>query len=165
MVTIAAENYPAFAGATGISGKTVVLYVNYGTGATEAVPVWTLVGGLENLKTTPTVDVQTTQTKDSGLWAEGAVSGKSMEISADILAKRDSVGQEAIKAFVFNDDITLAKNALHFARVDKDTKEYLEFKAIPTEFEETAEADGLVEYAFKATVVGKPEQKTGFAIE
>lgn len=163
-VTIAADNYPAFTGDTGVSGKRIALYVNYGTGATAEAPVWVLVGGSEALKFTPTVDVQTKQTKDSGMWAEGAVSGKSFEVSDTLLMKRDNVGQKVIEKFIYDDDITTAKCALQFAKVDLDTKEYKVFEAIPTSFEETSESDGLVEYAFKATGVGKPEDKTGFTV-
>lgn len=163
-VTITAANYPAFEGATGVSGKRIALYVNYGESASAETPKWTLIGGCENLTFTPTVDVQTKQTKDDGMWSTGAVSGKSFEVSADLLMKRDDVGQKAIEKFIYDDEITTAKNALQFAKVDLDTKAYLVFKAIPTDFEETSESDGLVEYSFKATGVGKPEEKTDFAV-
>lgn len=161
-VTISAEKYPEFAGATGFSGKRIVLYVNYGTGATASAPVWALIGGCESLTFSPSVNVETVSTKDNGMWDTGAVTGKSFEVSADLLALRDNEGQLAIKEFIMKDDITTAKNALQFAKVDLDTKEYVVFTAIPTEFEESAEADGYVEISFSATGVGAPEEKTGF---
>lgn len=162
-VTIAEANYPEFEGSTGVSGKRIVLYVNYGTGATDSSPVWTKVGGMENLTFTPTVDVQTVQTKDNGMWATGAVSGKSFEISADLIMLRGDLGQNVIKNFIYNDTITTAKNALQFAKVDLDTNEYDVFKAIPTSFEETSEAENYVSYSFSATGVGAPEHKVNFA--
>ena len=45
-ITITKENYPALANGTGISGKRVVLYLNYGATATAEAPKWELVGGL-----------------------------------------------------------------------------------------------------------------------
>ena len=39
-VTIAKEKYPAFTGEVGVSGKRIILYINYGTGASEASPKW-----------------------------------------------------------------------------------------------------------------------------
>lgn len=105
-ITIAKEQYPEFAGAAGTSGKRFMLYLNYGEGATAESPKWVKLGGSESLQFTPTVDVQTKQTKDSGMWAEGAVTGKSFEVSDTVLMKRGDTAQKAIEAFIYDDEIT-----------------------------------------------------------
>ena len=164
-ITIAKEQYSEFAGAAGTSGKRFMLYLNYGEGATAESPKWVKLGGSESLQFTPTVDVQTKQTKDSGMWAEGAVTGKSFEVSDTVLMKRGDTAQKAIEAFIYDDEITAEKKALQFARVDLDTKEYRVFTCIPTSWAEKSASDGMVEYDFKATGTGQPVDKTGFVIE
>ncbi len=162
-VTITAENLPQFDGATGISGKKRLLYVNYGTGATAKTPKWTLVGGAEDFTMSPTVNTQSKTTKDSGGWSIAAPTGKSFEISSKLVAIANDVGQNVLKSFVYDDKCT-DKNALQFAYVDTDSKEYMQFTAVVTSFEETSAAEDLVEYSMKATGTGKPETKTGFTI-
>lgn len=161
-VTITKDNYPEFDGTAGISGKRYVLYVNYGTSATGTTPKWVRVGGCEDLTFTPTVDVQTKQTKDSGMWATSSVSGKSFQVTSTILASADDQGQKVIENFIYDDDISNEKKSLQFARVNLDDKSYRVFNAIPTGFEETSKSDDLVEYSFTGTCTGKPEDKTGF---
>lgn len=89
-ITIAKENYPSFASGVGVSGKRQVLYVNYGEGATKDKPVWTLLGGLETNTLSISADTSTVQTKESGYWADGTVTNKSYELSADVIMKRDN---------------------------------------------------------------------------
>lgn len=161
-VTITKDNYPEFDGSAGISGKRYVLYVNYGKSATGSAPVWTRVGGCEDLTFTPTVDVQTKQTKDSGAWATSSVSGKSFQVTSKILASADDQGQKVIENFIYDDDVSNEKKSLQFARVNLDDKTYRVFNAIPTGFEETSASDDLVEYSFTGTGTGKPEDKTGW---
>ena len=148
-ITITKENYPALANGTGISGKRVVLYLNYGSSATAETPVWSL--------------INTQQTKESGYWAKGAMISKSAELSAEVVMERDDAGQEAIEAFMMDDDITAAKNALMFAIVDLDTKEYVQLWAIPTSWEISADGEDMVMKSLSATVVGTPEKKTAFS--
>lgn len=160
-VTITPENLPQFDSAVGIPGKKRLLYVNYGTGATAATPNWTLIGGAEDFTMSPTVNTQSKTTKDSGNWSIAAPTGKSFEISSKLVAIAGDVGQNVLKSFIYDDKCT-DKNALQFAYVDVDSKDYMQFAAIPTGFEETSSAADLVEYSFKATGTGKPETKTGF---
>lgn len=162
-VTISAANLPQFDGATGVPGKRRVLYVNYGVGATEKKPVWVLVGRAEDFTMSPTVNTQSKTTKDSGGWETSAATTRKFEVSSKLVAKVDDEGQKVLEAFVYDDDCN-AKNALQFAYVDLDTKNYKEFKAIPTSFEETSSADDLVESSFKATGTGKVELKNGFTV-
>ena len=162
-VTISKDNYPALANGTGISGKRVVLYLNYGASATAEAPVWTLVGGLTTHTLSYSAEVSTSQTKSTGYWASGAVTSKSAELSAECIMLRDNEAQEAIEAFVVDDDITSAKQALNMAIVDLDTKEYMNLWVIPSSWEIAADSEDMVTKSLSATVVGTPEKKTGFA--
>ena len=162
-ITITKENYPALANGTGISGKRVVLYLNYGSSATAEAPVWSLIGGLKSHTLSISAEVNTQQTKESGYWAKGALISKSAELSAEVVMERDDAGQEAIEAFMMDDDITAAKNALMFAIVDLDTKDYVQLWAIPTSWEISADGEDMVMKSLSATVVGTPEKKTAFS--
>ena len=162
-ITITKENYPALANGTGISGKRVVLYLNYGATATAEAPKWELVGGLKSHTLSISAEVNTQQTKESGYWAKGAMISKSAELSAEVVMERDDAGQEAIEAFMMDDEITAAKNALMFAIVDLDTKEYVRLWAIPTSWEISADGEDMVMKSLSATVVGTPEKKTAFS--
>lgn len=161
-ITIAKEKYPAFAGETGISGKRQVLYVNYGENATKEAPVWNLVGGLETHTISISSEASTVQTKETGYWASGAVTSKSYELSADVIMKRDDIGQQVIEDFLYNDEITAEKGALHMAIVDLDTKEYISMKVIPTSWETTADSEDMIKKTLSATGIGAPVKKTGF---
>lgn len=161
-ITITKENYPALANGTGISGKRVVLYLNYGATATAEAPKWELVGGLKSHTLSISAEVNTQQTKESGYWAKGALISKSAELSAEVVMERDDTAQAAIEAFMLDDDITAAKNALMFAIVDLDTKEYVQLWAIPTSWEISADGEDMVMKSLSATVVGNPEKKTEF---
>lgn len=161
-VTIAKENYPAYdeGNGSGVSGKREVLYVSYGTSGNG----WELVGGALNHNFGYSLNVEQTQTKDSGMWSEGVVVGKSATLSAEIMYKTSDLGQMVIEAFVKDDDISNSKRALKMAIVNLDSKEYTEFWCIPDSWEKTAEAEGFITKSLSAVVVGKPVEKTGFTV-
>lgn len=161
-ITITKENYPALANGTGISGKRVVLYLNYGETATSQKPVWVLVGGLKSHTISISAEVNSAQTKDMGYWSSGALVSKSAELSAEVVMKRDDTAQMAIEEFMYDDDITAEKQALMFAIVDLDTKEFVQVWAIPTSWETTADGEDMIAKSLSATVVGAPEKKTAF---
>lgn len=161
-ITITKENYPALANGTGISGKRVVLYLNYGETATSQKPVWVLVGGLKSHTLSISAEVNSVQTKDTGYWASGALVSKSAELSAEVVMKRDDTAQMAIEEFMYDDNITAEKQALMFAIVDLDTKEFVQVWAIPTSWETTADGEDMIAKSLSATVVGAPEKKTAF---
>lgn len=162
-ITITKDNYPALANGTGISGKRVVLYLNYGATATAEAPKWELVGGLKSHTLSISAEVNTQQTKESGYWAKGAMISKSAELSCEVVMERDDTAQAAIEAFMLDDDITAAKNALMFAIVDLDTKDYVQLWAIPSSWEISADGEDMVMKSLSATVVGNPEKKTAFS--
>ena len=78
-VTISAAKYPEYSAGTGVSGKRLVMFLNYGSGATAQNPVWTLVGGLTSNSLSFSAEANSQQTKDSGLWPSSAITGKSYE--------------------------------------------------------------------------------------
>ena len=162
-ITITKENYPALANGTGISGKRVVLYLNYGATATAEAPKWELVGGLKSHTLSISAEVNTQQTKESGYWAKGTLISKSAELSAEVIMERDDTAQEAIEAFLLDDEITAEKRALMFAIVDLDTKDYVQVWAIPSSWEISADGEDMVMKSLSATVVGNPEKKTAFS--
>lgn len=165
-ITITADNYPALAAdaGAGVSGKRQVIYLNYGENATPEAPVWTLLGGVSSQSLSISGNIQSVQTKETGYWAGGVMTSKTAELSADIVMKRDNEAQEAIEAFMFDDDITAAKNALMVAIVDLDTKDYYQMWIIPSSWEITADSEDMIQKNLSATVIGEPEKKTGFTV-
>ena len=163
-VVISADKYPAYTAGTGISGKRLVMYVNYGTGATSSAPVWTLVGGLTSNSLSFSAEASSQQTKDSGYWPNSAITSKSYEVSAEVIMLRDNEAQEAIEAFMVDDSITTAKKLLNIAIVDLDTYDYYDLVVAPTAWEITAESEDMVTKSFTATGSGAPEKKTSFPL-
>ncbi|MBQ8918791.1 MAG: hypothetical protein IJ056_01610 [Acidaminococcaceae bacterium] len=166
MATIITKaNYPeAPSGSVGVSGKHEVLFVNYGQGATAASPKWEKVGGITNNSFNISLEVNTVQTKDTEYWAEGGIVSKSGEVSADMICKKDDVGQMAVENFVEDDETTKEKKALQFALVRTDTLKYKKFWAVPTSFETTADSEDLIQKSFSAQLLGAPENLTGFVM-
>lgn len=161
-VTITKENYPGITAGAGVSGKRIVTYLNYGASATEASPVWELLGGVISNSLTITGNVTEAQTKDSGYWADNVLTSKSADYSAEMIMKRDNVAQLAIEEFLMDDEITAEKNALMIAVVDLDTNEYTKMWIIPTSWAKTADSADMVKYSLTAVVTGQPEKATGF---
>jgi len=163
-VSIAKANYPEFAAASGISGKRLVMFVNYGSGATAANPVWNLVGGLTNNNLSLSAETNSAQTKDYGFWPITAITSKSYEVNAEVIMLRDNVAQEAIEAFMVDDEITAEKKLLNIAIVDLDTKDYYNLTVAPTSWEIAAESEDMITKSFAATGSGAPVKASGFVV-
>ena len=163
-ITIAKEKYPAYAAGSGVSGKRLVMFINYGAGATPENPVWTLLGGCTSNNLAISAEASSQQTKDTGYWPITTITSKSYEVSADVIMMRDNEAQAAIEAFLLDDEITAAKQLLNVAIVDLDTLEYYDLTVAPTSWEITAESEDMVTKAFAATGSGAPEKKTGFVV-
>ena len=163
-ITIDAAKYPAFDAGTGISGKRLVMYLNYGTGATANSPVWTLLGGCTSNSLSLSAEASSQQTKDTGYWPISAITSKSFEVNAEVIMLRDNEAQAAIEEFLLDDDITSAKKLLNIAIVDLDSLEYYDLIVAPTSWEITAEAEDMITKSFSATGSGTPEKKTGFVV-
>ena len=162
-VTISAAKYPAYSAGTGVSGKRLVMYVNYGTGATAQNPVWTLVGGLTSNSFSISAETSSQQTKDTGYWSASAITSKSYEVSAEVVMLRDNEAQEAIEAFMVDDAITSAKKLLNIAIVDLDTLDYYNLTVAPTSWEITAESEDMVTKSFSAVGSGAPVKAANFS--
>ena len=163
-IVITPENYPGMNIASGVSGKRFVTYVNYGENATETNPKWKNLGGVTSNSLNISAEANAAQTKDGGYWSESAIISKSAEYSAEMILKRDNEAQAAIDAFMYDDEITAAKNALRLAVVDLDTKDYTQFWCVPSAWEMTADSGDFVTYSLTASVTGMPVKKTGFII-
>ena len=163
-ITIAKEKYPAYAAGAGVSGKRLVMFVNYGSGASAQNPVWTLLGGCTSNALSLSAEASSQQTKDTGYWPITAITSKSFEVSADVIMMRDNEAQAAIEEFLLDDDITAEKGLLNVAIVDLDTLEWYDLKVAPTSWEITAESEDMVTKSFAATGSGAPEKKTGFVV-
>ena len=163
-VTISAAKYPEYSAGTGISGKRLVMFLNYGTGATAQAPVWTLLGGLTSNSLSFSAEASSQQTKDSGMWPNAAITSKSYEVSAEVIMLRDNEAQEAIEQFIIDDDISNAKKLLNVAIVDLDSKEYYDLTIAPTAWEITAESEDMITKSLTATGSGAPAKKTGFVV-
>lgn len=163
-VTIDAAKYPEYSAGTGISGKRLAMYLNYGAGASAANPVWTLLGGLTNNSLSFAAEASSQQTKDSGMWPNAAITSKSFEVSAEVIMLRDNEAQEAIEQFLINDGISNAKKLLNIAVVDLDTLVWYDLKVAPTAWEITAESEDMITKSLTATGSGAPEKKTGFVV-
>lgn len=163
-ITIAKEKYPAYAAGAGVSGKRLVMFVNYGSGATAQNPVWTLLGGCTSNNLSLSAETSSQQTKDTGYWPITVITSKSYEVSADVIMMRDNEAQAAIETFLLDDDITSAKQLLNIAIVDLDTLEYYDLTVSPTGWEITAESEDMVTKSFSATGSGAPVKKTNFIV-
>ena len=78
-------------------GKQVLLYINYGEGATEASPVWCLVGGQRNANLSMTADDIDASNKSSGGWGETYAGIKRTELSFDGIICKNDDGYNAMK--------------------------------------------------------------------
>ncbi len=163
-ITIAKEKYPAFSAGAGVSGKRLVMFVNYGAGATPQNPVWTLLGGCTSNNLSLAAEASSQQTKDTGYWPISAITSKSFEVSADVIMLRDNEAQAAIEEFMIDDDITAEKKLLNVAIVDLDTLEWYDLKIAPTSWEIVAESEDMITKSLTATGSGAPEKKTGFVV-
>ena len=163
-VSIAKANYPAFASTSGVSGKRLVMFVNYGSGATAENPVWELVGGLTSNSFALSAEASSQQTKDTGYWPITTITSKSYEVNAEVIMLRDNTAQAAIEEFMVDDDITAEKQLLNIAIVDLDTKDYYNLTVAPTSWETTAESEDMVTKSFSATGSGAPVKGSSFVV-
>jgi cytidylate kinase len=98
------------------------------------------------------------------MWPNAVITGKSYEVSAEVIMLRDNEAQEAIEQFLIDDDISNAKKLLNIAVVDLDSKEYYDLTVAPTAWEITAESEDMITKSLTATGSGAPEKKTGFVV-
>jgi len=80
-------------------GKNVLVFLNYGESATEAVPVWALLGGQRSADFSSSADEIDLTDKTSGGYGDAEQGVKSTEISTELIVKpNDSAVAELYKA-------------------------------------------------------------------
>lgn len=93
-------------------GKNVLVYINYGEGATEASPVWCLIGGQRGASLSMTADSIDATNKASGGWGETYAGIKGTELSFDGIINKSDPGYAALKdAFVKGEAVDLCRYA------------------------------------------------------
>ena len=93
-------------------GKNVLLYINFGEGATEAAPVWTLIGGQRTASLSMTADGIDATNKASGGWGETYAGIKSTQLSFDGIINKNDDGYAALKdAYIKGEPVDLCRYA------------------------------------------------------
>ncbi len=76
-------------------GKNVLLFLNYGENASEASPVWTLIGGQRSADYSTSAEEIDTTDKTSGGYGDSEPGLKTAELTTEIIVKK---GDETIAA-------------------------------------------------------------------
>ena len=93
-------------------GKNVLVYINYGEGATEAAPVWTLIGGQRSASLSMTADDIDATNKTSGGWGETYAGIKSTTLSIDGIIRNADDGYGALKdAYIDGEAVDICRFA------------------------------------------------------
>ena len=93
-------------------GKNVLVYINFGESATEASPVWCLIGGQRNGNLTMSADDIDASNKSSGGWGETYPGIKSTELSLEGIINCGDEGYAALKdAFIKGEAVDICRYA------------------------------------------------------
>lgn len=93
-------------------GKNVLLYINYGEGATVAAPVWTLIGGQQSADLSMSADDIDVSDKNSGGWGETVAGIKSTELTLEGIICNGDEGYAALKdAFIKGEAVDICRYA------------------------------------------------------
>ena len=91
-----AKTRPTMAEQAGsLLGKNVLLFLNYGEGATESAPVWALIGGQRSADYSSSAEEIDTTDKTSGGYGDSEPGLKTVELTTEIIVKK---GDETIAA-------------------------------------------------------------------
>ena len=89
-----------------VLGRNVLVFLNYGEGATESVPVWTLVGGQKTADFSSSADDIDVSDKVSGGYGETAAGIKNTELEMELLVKSgDAPVKELFEAHEGGEDV------------------------------------------------------------
>lgn len=84
-----------------VMGRNVFLYINYGENATEANPVWTIVGGQRSTSVDLTADEIDASHKTSGGWKTSKAGLRGWKFSSEAVVLDGDMGAEGVeKAFI-----------------------------------------------------------------
>jgi TP901-1 family phage major tail protein len=132
-----------------LRGKDVLVFLNYGEGATYAAPVWALIGGQRNAGLSMSADEIDLSDKTSGGFGETDQGIKSTEISLEGLIVTGSPVLKEIKAAF------LAGEAVDILRWAKDGTSDRNWYSI-TEFSDDAPHDDAVTITITLKGMGEP---------
>lgn len=95
-----------------LMGKNVLLYINFGEAATEAAPVWTLIGGQQSADLSMSADDIDVSDKNSGGWGETEAGIKSTELTLEGIICNGDEGYAALKdAFIKGEPVDICRYA------------------------------------------------------
>ena len=133
-----------------LAGKSLLLFLNYGEGATVENPKWGLVGGQRNSPLSMSGDEIDGSDKASGGWGESLQGTKSWSIEQEGVYKVNNEMLDALK-YAFVNDI-----AVHIMRLDKYGNAVKGFANI-TEFSDDNPHDDVATVTMTLSGIGKPE--------
>ncbi len=131
-------------------GKNVLVYINYGESASEASPVWTLIGGQRSASLSMTADDIDASNKSSGGWGETYAGLKSTELTMDGIINKNDEGYAALK------DAFVAGEAVDLCRYASDGTADRNWYNI-TELSDETPHDDMATFSMTAGGVGKPK--------
>ena len=95
-----------------LMGKEVLLYLNFGEGATEEAPVWTLIGGQTTADLDMSADDIDASDKNSNGWGETEAGLKTTELSLEGIICNNDEGYAALKdAFIKGEAVDICRYA------------------------------------------------------
>lgn len=157
-VEINKANFPAMTNTSKtLAGKSILLYVNYGTNATVENPIWKLIGGQKNTPLTMSADEIDASDKTSDGWGETLQGSKTWSIEQESVYKADDESIEIIK-YAFINDVPL-----HIMRLDKYGNAMVGFATV-TEFSDDNPHDDVASLTISLQGKGAPEFKTGVTL-
>ena len=133
-----------------LAGKSLLLFLNYGEGATVENPKWGLVGGQRNSPLSMSGDEIDGSDKASGGWGESLQGTKSWSIEQEGVYKVNNEMLDALR-YAFVNDI-----AVHIMRLDKYGNAVKGFANI-TEFSDDNPHDDVATVTMTLSGIGKPE--------
>ena len=135
-------------------GKNVLVYINFGEGATEAAPVWALIGGQRSASLSMTADGIDATNKASDGWGETYAGIKSTELSMDGIINKNDDGYAALKdAFIKGEAVDLCRYATD-GTADRNWYNI-------TELSDETPHDDMATFSMTAGGVGAPHFYTG----
>ena len=139
-----------------MAGNSLLLFINYGEGATIESPKWKLLGGQRNSPLNMTSDEIDSSDKDTDGWGETLQGPKSWDISQENVYKVNDESVEVVK-YAFLNNIPL-----HLMRWDKAGNAMIGFATV-TEFSDDNPHDDVASVAITFKGKGAPEFKSGVA--
>lgn len=133
-----------------IQGKDVLAYLNFGTGATEALPQWALFGGQTTADLSMSADEIDANSKDSGGWGESYAGIRSTELSLECIATKADEAYAALKdAFIKSEVVDICRYCTTDSTAERNWYSI-------TEISDTTPHDDMVTFSIKLKGIGAP---------